>query len=317
MNAPKASLTVALLFVHEVAYLERALQSVLRQDDPAWRLIVCDDSATDAIRAQAAAILRRYDDPRIEHRVLSGHLDMAANFNRCADLATAARYSPLFSILHADDELLPNYCSTVVAAFERRPESAIVFCSAKIVGADSRRRFSTADFVKRLTMPRGRGDIELAGETGLRALLRGNFVMNPTMCFRREALANLRFPEDTTMPDLGLLAEVLFAEHTIAGVRRPSAYLYRRHPQQRTSLDTKTLLRFREEVRLYDRIGARALARGWTRAAAVARGKRIVRLNLAFCIAQDAARLRWADMAVKVRFLFALGRPGRGAREAA
>ncbi|HEY6878536.1 MAG TPA: hypothetical protein VI299_10985, partial [Polyangiales bacterium] len=73
-----------------------------------------------------------------------------------------------------------------------------------------------------------------------------------------------------------------------------------RHDESATARLTVELTRFREEVAFYDAIGARALSLGFARAAQVARAKRIIQLNLAFCIARDLLGRRPRDGAQKL-----------------
>jgi hypothetical protein len=213
---------------------------------------------------------------------------MVGNWNRCLDLAE----TDLVTLLHADDELLDNYCGLMAAAGERFPDAAAFFCGARIIDGAGRARFSFPDFVKGFYMPPGRQPLVLAGERGLAAVLRGNFIMCPTLCYRRGVLAGRRFATGWRFAqDLELTARLLGEGERLVGLRE-LAYAYRRHEHNATVAYTANLCRFEEEARLYDAIRAASLRRRWPGAAAVAGRKSIIKLNLGYCAFLDLLRLR-------------------------
>src|SRR4051812_10332837 len=101
-------LTIAIPFYKGHDYLRRAIESVLRQSSPDWRLVVCDDGPEPG----TAELVAGFDDPRIRYEQNARNLGMAGNWNRCLDLAT----TDLVNLLHNDDELLPNYVAEMLAA---------------------------------------------------------------------------------------------------------------------------------------------------------------------------------------------------------
>ena len=143
----------------------------------------------------------------------------------------------------------------------------------------------------------------LEGDEGVRRLMRGNFVMCPTCCYRRERLPAQPFDGRWRMVlDLDLLTRLLFAGEVIVGIPVP-LYEYRRHEESATEHYTKSLLRFEEEFALYDEVARQSANRGWNRTAAVARKKRILKLNLVFRITRDLFGGRWHQAARKHRYL--------------
>ena len=216
------------------------------------------------------------------------NLGMAANWNRCLDLARA----PLATLLHADDELLPGYCARMVRAAAEHREAAAIFCGARIIGSDGEERFSFPDFVKRVLAPPGHRHRVLSGKPALRAILRGNFIMCPTLCYRLSRLGPRRFSSRWRFTqDMDLIARLLLEGETIVGLSEIE-YAYRRHPANATVSYTENLYRFEEEAALYDAIGTAARQQGWHRAARVAAEKRIIKMNLAYCMLMDVCRLR-------------------------
>jgi hypothetical protein len=151
--------------------------------------------------------------------------------------------------------------------------------------------FSLADMVKRL-LSRGFGGQVLSGEAGATALMRGNFIMCPTLCFRVGRLAGRRFDDRwAQVQDLEFTIRLLLEGESIVGVEA-RGYAYRRHPESATSIQSRSRLRFDEEFRLFDEIAKRAEARGWQRTARAARHKRIIKLHLLYRALRDLASLR-------------------------
>lgn len=293
-------ITFAVPFYRGADYLERAVRSALAQTTSDWRLVVSDDSPDGG----AAAVVERVGDARVRYHRNAHTLGMAGNWNRGLELAD----TPLVTLLHADDELLPNYAAVMTAAAAAHPDAAALYCRARVVGPDGAPVFSLADRVKDFIAPRTAGPTHLAGAAGIAALLRGNFIMCPTVCYRTAALRGRRFDARWRFVlDLDFFTRLLADGDAIVGVP-DTAYAYRRHAGNATAEYTETLLRFEEEAELYDRLAAeaRGRGRGWEAVTRVGRGKRILRLHLLYRIAADVARLRPGPAARKARYLAAL-----------
>jgi glycosyltransferase involved in cell wall biosynthesis len=289
-------ITIAIPYHAGLAYLERAIASALAQSRPPATIIVSDDSDSPEEAAQLVAGLA---NARVRHVSAAHGAGMVANWNRCLELAE----TELVTLLHADDELLPEYCARMEDAAAVHPKSAALFCAAKIIDGAGRPRFSLPDWIKTWLVPIGEGPILLAGERGLRLLLHGNFVMCPTLCWRRAILGERRFvPRWKQVQDLELLCRLLLEGETLVGIRH-EIYAYRRHDASATALQSENLLRFEEEIALYDVLAESTLARGWRRAARAARGKRIIRLHLLFLIALDLVKLHLRRIPAKLKLL--------------
>lgn len=208
------------------------------------------------------------------------------------------------TLLHADDRLLPGYVGKMKALAAAHPEAVALFCAAETIDAAGGRRFSLQDDIKRLFVPRAGEDVVLHGQAGLCALLRGNFIVCPTLCWRRARLGERRFePRWRQVQDLELLARLLCAGETLAG-SRSAYYAYRRHDANTTARQTESLLRFEEEFALFEGVAARVGALGWRRAQRISRGKLILRLHLCWRVVSELARLRLGSAARTLRFLF-------------
>lgn len=291
-------ITFAIPFYRNRDYLERAIRSVVAQTTADWSLIVSDDAGPEGDLSEWLASLPGGE--RIVYVRQPRNLGIAGNWNACLQLAS----TELVTLLHADDELEPRYAETMLAAAARRPEASVYFCQAAVIDGQGRPTFSFPDWYKRWLLPvRGR-EFVVRGEEGLRAVFKGNFVMCPTMCYRRRDLPANGFDERwRQVLDLDLIARLLFDGRELLGLP-DVCYRYRRHQSNLTSVQSDSLVRFEEERDLYRETAAKASA--WPRAAATCRRMAIVKLNLLFCIVQDSLRLRPRLAWSKVRFLASL-----------
>jgi glycosyltransferase involved in cell wall biosynthesis len=280
-------ITFAIPFYSGISYLTRALESIVAQADPAWQAYVCDDGTEPGVEALATAIGRG----RIGYIRNPKNLGMAANFNQCIDRAT----TDLVTVMHADDELMPSYAATMRAASQRHPDAAALFCRAEIIGPDGRPRFSLTDVVKDYIHPSPKHELVLCGEPGVRALLKGNFIIAPTLCFRKSVLGARRFSASYKFVlDKELTTGLLLDGDAIVGVPE-RCYRYRRHDDAATSQYTRTQLRFREESEYYDRMQVVARDRQWGACEKLAHQKRIIKMNIAYRTLKHCALLQLGE----------------------
>jgi hypothetical protein len=133
--------------------------------------------------------------------------------------------------------------------------------------------------------------------------MRGNFIMCPTLCFRRSVLGRRRFTRGwSQVQDLELSVRLLMDGESLVGSSEV-AYAYRRHPASATAVHSECRLRFDEEFRLFDQVAERATELGWESTADVASRKRIVKLHLLYRAARDLIALRIGRAAKTLRYL--------------
>lgn len=273
-------------------YLARAIESVLAQSSAEWRLTVLDDAGPEGDLEEW--IRTRFPDPRIHYQRHPHNLGMAGNWNAGLECGDAE----WVTLLHSDDELLPNYVERMREAAQVYRGASLLFCGAKIINESGRSAFSLADTVKRYLIPTRTGLVRLRGEEGVAALLKGNFIMCPTVCYARSRVPRFD-PRWKMVLDLDFFIRVLRAGGEIIGVPE-TAYAYRRHAENATTRYTETLLRFEEEVALYRETGERSPNAQVRR---LARDRWIIRLNLTYRALWDLVRLRPVAAGQKLRFL--------------
>jgi glycosyltransferase involved in cell wall biosynthesis len=289
-------LTFAIPFYRGLDYLGVAIESVLAQNRPDWRLLVSDDAGEEPGAEELVASFR---DQRIDYHRNPHNLGMVQNWNLCIERAE----TDLVTLLHADDRVLPEYAAIMLALAGRYPDAACLFCEASIIDAEGRPRFSFADAVKRFFVPRAGEEVLLRGEASLRILMAGNFIMCPTLCLRKSVIGSRRFSAGwRQVQDLEFTSRLLMEGDCLVGSRRVG-YAYRRHPGNATALQSESLLRFEEEFALFEEVEGRARELGWERAARVARRSTIVKLHLLYRTLRDLAALRPAVAAAKLELL--------------
>jgi glycosyltransferase involved in cell wall biosynthesis len=112
--------TVLLPVYNGARYLHRAITSVLAQDLEAFELVISDDNSTD----HSAAIVESFRDPRIVFERSDRNLGIFGNLNRAARLANA-EYLQIFA---QDDVLFPQCLSEQRAALEAVTHAGMAFC---------------------------------------------------------------------------------------------------------------------------------------------------------------------------------------------
>jgi glycosyltransferase involved in cell wall biosynthesis len=105
--------------------VQRAIDSVLRQDLTDFELVVVDDGSTDG----SADVVGEISDPRI--RVIREGVRRGGNAARNRGFRETT--APIVAFLDSDDEFLPYKLSTVIATFERQPDLGTLVDSYAIV----------------------------------------------------------------------------------------------------------------------------------------------------------------------------------------
>ncbi len=283
-----ARLTYAIPFYSGSALLERTIASVLAQPDGTWTAFVVDNASPEP---GIAELVRDAGHGRVGYVRNAENLGMVGNFNRCIDLAK----TDLVTLVHADDVLEPSYSELMIAAADRHPAAVAVYCRVTIIDGESKPVFTLADRVKDFVNPGSKGETELAGEPGMRALMRGNFILAPTLCFRKKVLKARRFPGTTRFVlDWDLTTSLLLAGDALVAIP-DRAYRYRRHAGSTTNELTGNAERYAEESAFYDRMAKVARERGWARCAEIAEAKRLLKLNLIHAALKSIASLQLDD----------------------
>ncbi len=263
---------ILLPFYGDAGYLRAAVDSVLAQSDPAWRLHVVDDAYPDP---DAAAWIAAIDDPRVSFQRNATNRGVAANFAHCLERATAEHVA----FLGGDDLLGPTYVASVRAAFARHPEVALVQPGVRVIDSDGRDVRPLTDRVKRVLAPTVHRERVLTGEALARSLLHGDWMYFPSISWRRDVIATRPFRQDMqTVMDLALLLDLVLAGESFLVLEDP-VFEYRRHAASASSVTAREADRFDEEERLFAEVAQACRDRGWRSAARAARWHLTSRLH--------------------------------------
>ena len=263
-------------------YFNRLIDSILNQESGSWFLTIVDDSGGNDPLDLSPKIVQ---DARIALVVNDRNLGLGKSWNRGLESMKSLHNPDVVAVIHADDELEPNYVSTVLAAHKANPDAFAVHTEAHIIDEHGSFRFSFPDFIKGIVRPGSSCDeVVSRGDAGLSQILRGNFVFCPTLSLKTVMCDFPVFDEDWKMAiDLDLISRSLLSGKTILGIGE-KVYRYRRHGGNLTSRLNKSTERFSEEVKFYAQISKTCSERGFSSSARVARQMRIVRLHILYQI---------------------------------
>ena len=274
-----------------------ALDSLFAQDYTNWRGIVLDDSPDAS--PELAALVVSYADSRLRYHRYDGPHGIGQAWNACLE----AVETDLFSLLHTDDELEPWYISRMLRLAEQCPGATMYFCRATIIDDEGAPCFSIADKIKDVITPHAE-PIVLSGADAIRALAVGDFIICPTILYRKYLLGSRRFStKHNFVLDLRLILEALFEGATIVGTH-DEAYRYRRHAGQWTSRVSASGYRFMEEIEVLREVEEMAVEQNWPRVRRAARLRSTLRLNVAYEIIRDLVRRQPRRAAEKARYLW-------------
>ncbi len=268
-------------------HFREAVESVLAQGDPDWRLVVIDDVYPDPEPGRWVAGL---GDPRILYRRNAVNLGVGGNFRECVRLVENERAV----LMGCDDRMLPGYVERVGELALAHPESAIIQPGVEVIDAEGAVHRPLADRVKDLLRPRGHGTRVLSGQELAASLLRGNWAYFPSVAWRAVELRRFGFrPGFEVVQDLALMIDIVEAGGSMA-LDDTVCFAYRRHATSVSAVTGPDGAKFAEERALFAEVDQRMRTLGWPRAARAARHHLTSRLN---ALSELPAALRAGDPA--------------------
>jgi glycosyltransferase involved in cell wall biosynthesis len=278
------TLDIMMPFYGRVDHFRAAVNSVLAQRDPDWRLVVIDDHYPDV---EAGRWLVGLGDPRIEYVRNSVNLGINANFQ--ASIAHAA--NDWLVVFGCDDIMLEGYVARVKELAAAHPSAAFIHPGIRVIDDEGRVTKPLVDRMKALYRPRVHGPSELSGEHLAVSITRGNWMNFPAIAWRREMVAPIGFrPNLNVVQDLALALDVAFAGGSLV-LDDQVVFEYRRHASSVSSWRATDGTRFVEEQQFFRSMAAEFSARGWKRAAATAQMHVSSRIN-ALTRIPDAVKVR-------------------------
>lgn len=272
-RTPVSTVDIMLPYYGPVDLMQATVRSVLVQDDPGWRLTVVDDGYPEPGIPEWFAAL---GDERIRYLRNEQNLGSNRNYQRCVDLVE----HDVLVIMGADDLMLPNYLSTVRAAFAEFPDATIVQPGVRVIDEHGASVRGLVDSAKRVIYaPRVSTRTELGGEDLAASLLRGNWLYFPSLAWRSSAVREIGFREGlNVVQDLALVLDLVERGDRLV-VDPEVCFRYRRHRASDSSRRALEGTRFVEERAFFLDEAARLQSCGWRRAARIAHRHTSSRLN--------------------------------------
>ncbi len=298
-----STIDIMLPYYGPVDLMQAAVRSILVQEDPDWRLTVVDDCYPEPGIAQWFTSL---GDERIRYLRNEQNLGANRNFQRCVDLAE----HDVLVIIGCDDVMLPNYLSTVRAAFAESPDVTIVQPGVQVIDERGAPARGLVDSAKRLVYaPRVKVRTELGGEQLAASLLRGNWLYFPSIAWRRAAVCEVGFRDGLhVVQDLALVLDLVERGAQLM-VDPVVCFSYRRHRASYSSWRALDGSRFVEERSFFLDAAARMESRGWHRAARIARRHTSSRLNALTLMPAAVRKRHRSGMRVLARHAFGSALP--------
>lgn len=276
------TLDILMPFYGRPDHFRIAVESVLAQTDPDWRLVVIDDHYPDT---EPGRWLLALGDPRIDYRRNAANVGINANFQAALE---AAQHEWLV-IFGCDDVMLPGYVRRVRELTEAHPDASFIHPGTRVVDESGTSALPLVDRVKALYRPRFTGTLELHGQALATSLTRGNWMNFPAIAWRRSDAQAVGFrPHYRIVQDLALAIDLAYRGGSLV-IDDEVVFEYRRHSGSVSSWRASDGTRFVEEQRFFRALAAEFRARGWRRAERAARNHLSSRIN-ALTRLPDAAR---------------------------
>lgn len=259
-------------FYGDIDFFKAAINSVLEQSDPSWKLVVLDDKYPDT---SAGTWLVNLGDSRITYIRNDVNLGVSGNFAKCVEVSDA-EYT---TIMGCDDVLLPNYVAEIKGLIEEFPDASYIQPGVKVIDSADESVLSLVDRVKSFYMPKADRATVRAGEPLAKSLIRGNWSYFPSIAWRTELMREFGFRQGLSVVlDLALQLEIVSSGGTMVhGVE--AAYGYRRHSGSVSSWTAEDGSRFREESAFFAESAGVMRNLGWHGASRAAKLHLSSRLN--------------------------------------
>jgi glycosyltransferase involved in cell wall biosynthesis len=266
------TLDIMMPFYGRFDHFKAAVESVIAQTDPDWRLVIVDDVYPDLAPGEWAQSL---NDPRITYIRNEENLRPSRNYRKCVSLMRTE-----FAVLMGcDDVLLPNYVRRVHELISEFPDADIIQPGVQVIDGEGAVYRPLGDRVKELYRFRGTGARLYDGERLATSLLRGNWTYFPSLVWRAEALAQHGFRIDLdVVQDLAMLLDITLDGGSLV-LDDEICFSYRRHSTSVSAVTGPDGSKFAQERELFSEFDRRCAARGWRRAARAARNHLTSRLS--------------------------------------
>ena len=253
-------------------HFRAAVESVLAQSDPDWRLTIIDDVYPDLAPGEWASAI---DDERVTYIRNEVNLRPSRNYNKAVGIAQ----SEFIVLMGCDDIMLPGYVARVHELIAEFPDADIVQPGVNVIDERGTVYTPLPDRVKGWYRFGGTGARAYTGEQLASSLIRGNWTYFPSLVWRREVIAAFVFRTDLdVVQDLAMLVEITKAGGSLVLDDRV-VFSYRRHAGSVSAVTGFDGSKFMQERTLFLEAADSFERLGWRRAARIARRHVTSRLN--------------------------------------
>jgi glycosyltransferase involved in cell wall biosynthesis len=277
------ALDIALPFYGDVAFMKQAVQSILNQSDPNWRLVVVDDGYPDD---SIPGWFQSLGDTRVEYQRNAMNLGANGNFQKCLGILSA----DYCLVMGADDLLEPNYVSCINQVLDLNPGIEMIHPGVKVIDENNFEISTRSDQIKRsIRQSQGESKI-LRGEPLAASLMKGNWMYFPSIVWKTRTVQKIGFrPGFHVCQDLGLAMDLIMQGGEMALVE-DEIFRYRRHQESDSSVKAINGERFKDERHFFKVMAEDLKKVGWDSAARAAKVHGTSRLHAASLIPSCVSR---------------------------
>jgi len=265
------TLDIMMPFYGRFDHFRAAVESVLAQSDPDWRLVIIDDVYPDLAPGQWASGL---GDDRITYIRNETNLRPSRNYNKAITLAR----SEFVVIMGCDDVMLPGYVARIAELIEQFPDAAIIQPGVSVIDENGAAVSPLPDRVKAAYRFGGTGARAFSGERLATSLLRGNWTYFPSLVWRTSELEGGFRADLDVVQDLAKLMQITLRGGSLV-LDDTVVFTYRRHSTSVSAVTGPDGSKFRQERTLFREVERAARERGWNSAARAAHNHLTSRLN--------------------------------------
>ena len=277
------ALDIALPFYGDVAFMKQAVQSILDQSDPNWRLVVVDDGYPDDTLPGWFASL---EDQRIEYQRNVQNLGANGNFQKCLGLLSAE----YCLVMGADDLLEPSFVERINDLIRANPGISMIHPGVKVIDENNDFISTRSDQVKKSIRESQGISKVLSGEPLARSLMKGNWMYFPSIVWKTKTIQDIGFrPGFHVCQDLGLAMDLIMQGGEMALIE-DEIFRYRRHQESDSSVKAVNGERFKDERYFFAVMAKDLKGIGWNSASRAAKVHSTSRLHAASLIPACIAR---------------------------
>lgn len=263
-----AKVDILLTYWGDVELLKKAVESVLAQTEPDWRLLVFDDCYPSD---EPAKYFKTIKDKRVVYYRHKKNLGITHNFQYALNAATA-KYCVEMG---CDDVMLPNYLEV---ALKNIGKADFYQPGVEVIDENDNVYLPAVDKVKRFLQPKKSGTY--SGEKLAASLCHGNWLYFPSIMWKTKTAQKYGFDTKYKIAeDVDLELSIIKGGGVLA-FDTTTIFRYRRSNKSLSSKEKKKGgVRFNEEADVYNRFAADFQKMGWKKASRAAKLRITSRLH--------------------------------------